>query len=408
VALLALAACGRSDDRSGVVVRDSAGIRIVESSAPLLSSTSGWAIAPTPALEIGANEQDSTQNLNDVAGALRLSDGRIVVANGAAPVVRWYDSTGAFLHGTGRYGQGPGEFDSGEGSAWVYALWPLAGDSVATWEHPRRRMYVYDPAGRYVRAVVIDLPPNMDEMSWPQAAGLMGGGVLAYVSDRPPSDQPLGELRRDSLSFVHFHPDGKFAREIARRPGWVRFMVERRTGGRTIRGRVAQPFAPVFAAWTQGALFYYGSADRHEIAVFDTTGALRTLIRRSLPRQPVTKDAIDRFVENRLASLGNTPDRRRQAEEDLKAIPFPDSFPAYRNFRVDREGVLWVQAYVPTGSATSVTWSTFDREGRWITDIQLPAAWQITDIGRDYIVAVETNELDVEQVRTYRLRRGSD
>jgi hypothetical protein len=66
--------------------------------------------------------------------------------------------------------------------------------------------------------------------------------------------------------------------------------------------------------------------------------------------------------------------------------------------------MLWVQEYQPRG-APSVTWSVFDPDGRWITEVTVPGSWEILDIGRDYLLTRETNELDVERVRMYRLTR---
>lgn len=405
--LFAVVACSSADERSpGSTARDSAGVRIVESVTPLLAPGRAWTVSTQPILDIGAVEGDSTMTLHHVEAAIRTENGRIVIANGAPPGLRWYDSTGAFVQGTGRYGQGPGEFDGGEGAMWIYALWPLGGDTIGTWEHSRRRMQVFDPQARYVRAMVIDLPPDMPRMSYPQASGRFGGGVLAFYTDERDRDGPLRVVRRDSLTFVRYANDGKFARQIARLPGFVRYMDEIKSPtGRTFRGDLVPPFSPVFVSWPDAGRLYYGAGDRYEIAVYDTSGTVRALIRRPVARRVVTDGLKDRFKQSRLEAAGNNPELRRRFEEELQSIPYPDSLPAIRRVRVDRAGMLWVQQYTPTGSAPAATWSIFDRDGRWVTDLAIPTSWQITDIGRDYILAIETDDLDVEHVRMYRLQR---
>ncbi len=387
--------------------RDSAGIRIIESSAPIVTTSGAWTISPTPVIEIGANELDSTQTLDRVEGAVRLSDGNIVISNGAAPALRWYDTKGAFVQGAGRFGQGPGEFDSGEGGIWIYAVWALPGDSVATWEHSRRRMQVFDPKGRYVRAVVIDLPPNMPPAAYPQISGRTTDGLLAMLLDERVEDGPLGVVKRDSAAFLRYTADGKFARQLVRLPGFVHYTAEIKRPGMSqpFRAALSPPFSPVLATWPDGDQFYYSDSERYEIAVYDSTGVVRALIRRLGPRRAVTSEIIGQYRQTRLAAAGDNPERRRDTEEMLKTLPFPDSLPALRRLRVDREGMLWVQEYSLPGK-TSVLWSVFDKEGRWLTDVSIPTAWQIQDIGRDYIITIETTELDVERVRMYSLMRG--
>src|SRR5687768_3124828 len=88
-ALPLLVACDSSANRSSAIVtHDSAGIHIVESSAPLLPDSS-WQLSSAPVLQIGTAEGDTMYALHRIYGAVRLSDGRIVIAHQPAPMVRW-------------------------------------------------------------------------------------------------------------------------------------------------------------------------------------------------------------------------------------------------------------------------------------------------------------------------------
>lgn len=100
------------------------------------------------------------------------------------------------------------------------------------------------------------------------------------------------------------------------------------------------------------------------------------------------------------------PALRRAWETSLEDSPHPDSLPAYRRIRVDRVGALWVQAYDMPGEQ-HVTWYVFDRAGRWLSSVIVPRAWQIQDIGKDYVLVLVTNEMDVEVVQMYGLNRGA-
>ena len=91
VALLCLGmlsgGCGGMGDASTQprsVVRDSAGVTIVENGRPAPDSRLGWQVSATPTVSIGVSEGDPNYELFGVTGATRLSDGRTVVANGGS------------------------------------------------------------------------------------------------------------------------------------------------------------------------------------------------------------------------------------------------------------------------------------------------------------------------------------
>jgi hypothetical protein len=106
-----------------------------------------------------------------------------------------------------------------------------------------------------------------------------------------------------------------------------------------------------------------------------------------------------------MARAPDDPATRREWERMLDEAPVESEFPAYQRIRVDRTGTLWVQEYAQPG-ADSVNWSTFDPTGRWLSEVTLPLAWQILDIGADYVLVLWRDDLDVEHVRTHALRRG--
>jgi hypothetical protein len=398
----AVAACASDDSRMAEFVeRDSAGIRITENGRNARIET--WSVTAEPLLEIGEDDGDSTHLLFRVTGAAGAGSDRIVIANGAPPMLRWFDRDGRFLHGTGRTGGGPGEFQGLEGGTGnIWALWPVGPDSVATWEHPPRRMQVFGPDGEFVRSVILTLPNDLTPGAYPSIVGRLGDdGFVAFLSifEEP---RNTSSTWRDTLTYARWLDDGSFADTVARLPGFEAFTSE--FMGRRTRGR--PPFAKPPAAWTDGSRFYYGSADRFEVSVYDTSGALQTLIRRDAPRRSLGDAVIASYVEERMRDAPPDPEVRRAWETSLTSSPYPDSLPAYRRIRVDRVGALWVQDYdLPTEQ--DVAWTVFDPTGRWIATLKVPRAWQIQDIGADYVLVLARNELDVEIVQLYGLNRGA-
>ena len=84
---------GTTGDTSSALVRDSAGIRIVEHPADFEAPV--WQIGATPDADIGEVDGDSTTLLFQVEGAHRLSDGTIVVANRSSNELRFWVSLSA-------------------------------------------------------------------------------------------------------------------------------------------------------------------------------------------------------------------------------------------------------------------------------------------------------------------------
>jgi hypothetical protein len=56
-----------------------------------------------------------------------------------------------------------------------------------------------------------------------------------------------------------------------------------------------------------------------------------------------------------------------------------------------------VQGY-PIPGRDSVAWSVFDRNGSWITDVNLPTGFEVYEIGRDWILGAAQDELGVERI----------
>src|SRR5688500_13820215 len=135
----------------GQTVRDSAGIRIIENRGPLWTASNAWRFSPTPLVQIGAVEGDSTLLLNQTRNATRLSDGRIVVAQTSE--LRIFSPSGRYLQTIGRRGQGPGEFQFG-----ISGVVALAGDSIAVGQ--ARAIPIFDPRGTYARAFPL-VPPGL-------------------------------------------------------------------------------------------------------------------------------------------------------------------------------------------------------------------------------------------------------
>lgn len=71
-----------------------------------------WRLSNEPALVIGGADEREGYLLHHVVGAVRLGDGRIVIANLSSLELKYYDPEGRHLFDAGGKGEGPGEFRS--------------------------------------------------------------------------------------------------------------------------------------------------------------------------------------------------------------------------------------------------------------------------------------------------------
>ena len=391
------AACGGGEAGSASVATDSAGVRIVRNESPAWKDGEGWRVGDTPSVDIGVAEGDAAYQLDGVAGAARLSDGRIVVADGGSQQLRFFSAQGRHLATAGRKGGGPGEF---EGISWMGVA---PGDSVLAWDAHARRLSVFTPDGRFVRAFT---PAGVKHM-FPSVEALLGDGSLVMTPGIDPAGmgmRPEGEFR-DTVVWLRV-PLGGAARELSRRPGADAFMS--RSGGMMMTDEVVFGRRLMLAGARDG--FYTGYTDRYEIEHRGADGRLRRLIRRSHEPVRATEADLDAYfaADARMEMRGLPAEMRSGFEEMARTrrerIPHRDNFPAFAELQVDTEGNLWVADF-PRRRDDPRAWSVFDPEGRWLGSVRTPAGLTVRQIGPDWILGVQKDEMDVEHVRLYPLAK---
>lgn len=390
--------CAGQDTSSGggpSVVRDSAGIRIVENTRPSFGR-SVWRLSADPAVTIGTAEGDENAQLYQVRDALRLDDGTIVIANAGSFQLKYFDATGRFITNFGREGGGPGEFSGFQALAKV---WRTSGGGVAAWGGPPPQMSTLDANGQFVASHSFSQEPG----PFPQPIDALAGGRVVSYHTRDPyqdssSEAPVGTIRRDSLRFVWYSADDAEWGEIAWLPGREEQTYESR--GRRYWG--TNPFGSLPAFAVGDSSFYYGSAHRYEIRRYAPDGTLQSLIRRTESDRTLSSSSIDAYIENRMTNAPDDPSQRREWRAALEAARFPDRIPAYRRIQVDRVQDLWVQAYSLPGDPAAA-WSVFGPDGAWLTDVTTPIDFTIYEIGDDYVLGLWQDADDVEYVLMYEL-----
>jgi hypothetical protein len=387
--VLVTGAChGAPAERESSSARDSAGIQIVESTAPVWGERDAWQVDPAPILTIGVLEGPEEYQLFRAFSPLRTPRGEIVVANTGSLQMRFYDLQGKYLRAVGREGGGPGEFMR------MGAIWRLGDDSLVVFDFGNNRLSVHGIDGSFGRTLRLEHVTT----AIPLPVGVFAdGSILAYwhlVSEGPTGDG----LQRIPRMYGIWDAEGAFVDSLARLPGSELFSVSVGPEHSLATGR---PFGRAPVEIAGGGRWYYGSSDRYEIEVRGMDGTLQRLIRRPVPNRLVTKDLIaerERRLRERRAQRGAT------SATPFDGIPYPADMPPYESLRLDAGGNLWVAYY--RLEEEPVRWAVFDPAGRWLGDVQTPDGGRVWDIGDDYVLGVWQDELDVQQVRMYRLVKG--
>lgn len=394
--VLAVVGCAPDlPDTSGErVVRDSAGVTIVENTVPAWSSAEVWRISEEPILDLGVVAGDPAYEFFRPLGAVRLSDGRLVVADGGALELRYFDTVGTFLRRAGGSGGGPGEFQT---LAWFGRV---PGDSILAYDRRAWRMSVFDPGGTYVRSF------TLEGGDFPLVVGRRAdASYLATVPPiRRPGDPPPPPGRgSDSLTLVHYGPDGRIVDTLGTFLRRVTHGHVTEWRGNTIRPSIPVPFTPSTSFAVVGDRSVAGTNRSYELAIYGS-GGLERLIRRMHSRLPVTENDTERFVDSLTLLYG---DGNPEGEVHLllvKTTPPQDSMPAFEQMQVDEDANIWVLRTRRPGDPVPV-WDVFTPDGTWLGRVEGPAGLRVTDIGRDYVIGLWRDDVDVEHVRMYALRK---
>ena len=387
------AACGSSEEEPSAlesVIRDSAGVTIVENERPAPDTRLGWRIAEAPTVSIGAFEGDAAYELFEVRDATRLPDGRIVVANAGSGELRAFDGSGIHLATWGGRGEGPGEF--GEFAApWSVGSW--SGDSIAASDMYARRVSIFDADGVHGRTFLLEDHPYY------RLHGVLSGGrmFLGTVPRFTAGTMGTGMVRRE-VEYAIAAPDGSLHAALGKYPAseWYIFAD---------RGMAVypQPFRHSAVASVWGDLIIIGSNDLYEIRAYTPEGTVAKIVRREHEVRSPSQADVDAYLAEQYAD--ETEQERAETIAELADMPLLEAFPAFGRVMTDSRDYLWVEEYQLPGEPAPA-WTVFDDAGRVLGLMELPADVRLFEIGEDYILGSVSDDLGIERVQLWPLARS--
>ena len=374
-----------------VVVRDSAGVRFVESRAPQWTAGRGWRLSPTAMLTIGSVSGRDEYLFGDVVAGSRLEDGSIVVAEATASELRVFDRTGALLRRMGGPGEGPGEF------RWLTTAW-VRKDSVWAFDNALHRVSKFALDGGFVGSFRVAM---VEGSGRPAVKGqLMDGSLLVLSAPSGVVPQRVGVFEGNTWMLQRYADTGVYLNAIAplkEAPRWGHDIAYLPPG-------LPLPFYPSRGSFAvSGNTVYAGGGMDASVRRWNSDGNLSLVIRWAAPPRPVTSE-----MRNRYRRAKQNPPRPFDAtawNRYLDEVPFPSEMAVYQRLAIDATGCLWVQQ-VPALDDDSASWFVFDPEGVWLGVVEVPTNLRILEVGIEYVLGVQTDQFDVPFVVVIPLDRN--
>lgn len=375
-------ACERSPPPpAGAVVLDSAGVEIVLNAADAVTRRS-WQVGPAPVFDIGGADNGPAYRFSRIRGVARLSDGRIVVADGESRQVRYYTARAEHIRSIGREGDAPGEFEE----MWLVGRRP--DDGIVVWDPGLDRFTSFDAEGTLLR--VWTPAADLDRMTpW----SLFDDGLILASSANQAVPAPDGTPRRDTTTLWLFDSTAGRRSPILRAAGTSSI----------VRAEYVflVPFTgnPVFD--TSGDDVFTTIGPDPAIERWSRDGVLEARFHDGREPYRVVEADISRYRERALRSLGDGSGARELMRQ-LAAMPWPRHRPAYDRLLVGSDGRIWVRDWADESSSAN-RWIVFEPTGEVLGSVLTPADLEVTQIDTDLLLGSARDREGIEHVRAYRV-----
>ncbi|MFH1762979.1 MAG: hypothetical protein ABIF09_02200 [Gemmatimonadota bacterium] len=391
-AVVVVTACSGDGDAPTFLVRDSAGIQIVDSYRPVWGEGGGWQVGPEPILRFGVVDGDPALQFDGVVGLARLADGTVVVGDGGSQELRFFDSAGNLINTAGGSGEGPGEF------AGLSVLGSVDGESVWAYDFSLRRITWLNGTGGVEGMVSLGPVPPVLNAVGPLPDGtfllkqLWGATQVAEATETG--------FSRDPVAFVRFGTEGALVDTLGLFPGRELFLTDE--NGRGVMS--TPPFArnSVGTVWNDGVVV--GTQDSFELVNHTPEGEVTRVVRIPAWDLALGPAELEEYIQVRLREVPS--ERRPSLRQELESMPIPSTRPAYGGVLADEAGNLWVSEWT-IYPEVPMRWTVLDGSGRWLGEVVLAGRFRPFAIGEDWILGVEWDELEVEYVAVYPLLKGA-
>jgi hypothetical protein len=353
-------------------------------------------LAKPPTMVVGRIKDDLRGELWAIRDALLTETGKLALIN-PSDELRLFDANGKVLWTKRGRGQGPGDIEN------AASLANLRGDTLHLFDQRLRRVTVFDSGGGVVRT------SNVGSVD---AVCCLADGT-ALIREGSPRYQPLVSIPEhatwSAVSTERQRPNAASGISVRREgvpvptgvtDGRELFTVqgndplisvgplrERRPGrdGHLLSVGKPRPFARAAVVRAADEVIIYARSDSYEYRVYAPTGELVRIVRAAAAPVPVTKKHLDdaraKFMEveysaRTMAVFASTWDR----------MGHPTTMPAFGRVSAENDGTVWIQQHRLASDSTPESWARFDRVGRLLGTVRIPAGMRVLRFTRGHVI----------------------
>lgn len=333
----------------------------------------GWRLDSVPAVVMGTEK--SGLPFSNVASAVRLSDGRFVVADGGlSSIIAVFSSDGQLVRQVGRTGDGPGEF------RWITSLDVGAEDSVFVFDQALQRLTVLAPDGSARRTVPFRVTRGGRGKGGLSVVTRLAGGTWVGRGAEPMVQGPVGKLVRDTVEVSLFDGELTFLGTVALVPG--RMTTTTMLDGRPVFRVPA--FTPEALTATWGNCVFVSGGEQPVVMVYRSDGRLVATISGPGAPRPVSRAHLQTRLDSDLLEYG------REREASLRTLIFseahPKHLPHFHRIVLDHRGNIWLQEYAPPWGE-SRRWYVLSQRGEVLATVLTPRSMTVFSIAEEGMLA---------------------
>lgn len=335
-----------------------------------------WVADAAPALDIRGTGPNGEIWLEQPVAATRLSTGVLAVGDGRALSVAFFDSTGRFLHRSGREGDGPDEYRS---LVWLAQCAP---DSLFVWDFARGRIVVLDAAGTVARYFAVG-------RSWQATCNRAGRvALVTWPSSRNPIT--VNDVPKASADVVSSGGGVTPFEPVAHIPVSRDFFPPR-------------PLDPVTAIALSADRLFVGTQDSAFVDVYTLDGTRLGALPTGVPRRPAAAAHFDAAVEALVQTAPQAALHESLRRQIRELVQQPEFLPPYGPLFTDPQGLLWVQTSFAGDSLTALR--VLRPDGAVVADVRLPGDRTVLEVGLNYVLCSYEDTNGESHVVMYGLRR---
>jgi hypothetical protein len=336
-------------------------------------------IDSAPIATIGNVDGDASQIFNRIAGVRLFSDGRIAVADGGSSTIRIYAADGQFQLQMGQAGDGPGEF------SYISGIWIADPDTIVVYDSDASRMTRFLASGQLLETRTFRASDGIPEIYLGPLD--QGGHALGWLK---------GARINPSVVVTDTVRFGRFLEDTLE-------SVWATTSGMTRQGSPI-PFSPHFVAARLGDTVFHSNGLQGQVHATGPNGQVVRSIQ--VPIDPWS-------VEEALARAGEKLDDARVRQmRDVTEGTGIDVVPTISEILAGEDRRLWIKQYDPATDSHAISrpltggdWLVIETDGHVVARVTIPEQLRLMEIAVDRIAGVMRDDLDVEHVVIYALRR---